>query len=141
MLVATQDHDPNVDWKYAPQLAMVIARIITKINSRVTAEGAAFGQQYIFQKGLKKFGRKRGGAAALKEVDQLHKQHCFTPMDVSTLTVLEKKQAQEALLFLTEKRSGKIKGRLVFNGKPTREWLSREDSASPTRIYYANSNR
>jgi len=35
-------------------------------------------------------------------------------------------------MFLTEKRDGSIKGRMVYNGKPTREWLSREDSASPT---------
>ena len=38
----------------------------------------------------------------------------------------------EALMFLTEKKDGTIKGRMVYNGKPTREWLSREDSASPT---------
>ena len=35
-------------------------------------------------------------------------------------------------MFLTEKRDGKVKGRMVYNGKPTREWLSREDCASPT---------
>jgi len=35
-------------------------------------------------------------------------------------------------MFLTEKRDKSIKGRMVYNGKPTREWLSREDSASPT---------
>lgn len=38
----------------------------------------------------------------------------------------------EALLFLTKKRDKTIKGRMVCNGKPTREWLSREDCASPT---------
>eukprot|EP00980_Cylindrotheca_fusiformis_P025108 scaffold13089_cov64-Cylindrotheca_fusiformis.AAC.1 len=38
----------------------------------------------------------------------------------------------EALMFLTEKRDGTIKGRMVYNGKPTRDWLSREDAASPT---------
>ena len=38
----------------------------------------------------------------------------------------------EALMFLTEKRDKSIKGRMVYNGKPTQEWLSREDSASPT---------
>jgi hypothetical protein len=38
----------------------------------------------------------------------------------------------EALMLLTEKRDGTIKGRMVYNGKPTREWLSREDSTSPT---------
>jgi hypothetical protein len=40
--------------------------------------------------------------------------------------------AQMALMFLTEKRDKRMKGRMVYNGKPTREWLSREDAASPT---------
>jgi hypothetical protein len=35
-------------------------------------------------------------------------------------------------MFLAEKRDGTVKGRMVYNRKPTREWLSREDSASPT---------
>ena len=35
-------------------------------------------------------------------------------------------------MFLTEKRDKSIKGRMVYNGKPTRAWMSREDSASPT---------
>ena len=38
----------------------------------------------------------------------------------------------EALMFLTEKRDKTVKGRMVYNGKPTREWLDKEDSASPT---------
>jgi hypothetical protein len=35
-------------------------------------------------------------------------------------------------MFLGEKRDRTVKGRMVYNGKPRREWLSREDSASPT---------
>ena len=35
-------------------------------------------------------------------------------------------------MFLTEKQDKSAKGRMVHNGKPTREWLSREESASPT---------
>mgnify|MGYP006205022333 CR=1 FL=1 len=35
-------------------------------------------------------------------------------------------------MFLTEKRDGTIKARMVANGKPSREWHSRDDSASPT---------
>jgi hypothetical protein len=38
----------------------------------------------------------------------------------------------EALMFLTEKKDGKVKGRMFYNDKPTREWLSKEDSSSPT---------
>jgi hypothetical protein len=51
---------------------------------------------------------------------------------VSELTASEKKKAQEALMFLTEKRDSTIKGRTVYNGKPTRDWHNKEDSASPT---------
>ena len=32
---------------------------------------------------------------------------------------------------LTENRDKSIKGRVVHNGAPTREWLGREESASP----------
>ena len=42
------------------------------------------------------------------------------------------KKVQEALLFLTEKRDGTVKGCMVYNGKPTCKWLSKEDSASPS---------
>ena len=35
-------------------------------------------------------------------------------------------------MFLTEKRDKTEKGRMVCNGKPTREWLTKEESASPT---------
>jgi hypothetical protein len=48
------------------------------------------------------------------------------------MTQIEQRKAQQALMFLGEKRDGTVKGRMVYNGKPTREWLSREDSASPT---------
>jgi hypothetical protein len=44
----------------------------------------------------------------------------------------KRKKAQMALMFLTEKRDKSVKGRMVYNEKPTREWLSSEDAASPT---------
>jgi hypothetical protein len=34
----------------------------------------------------------------------------------------ERKKAQMAFMFLTEKRDKSVKGRMVYNGKPTREW-------------------
>ena len=35
-------------------------------------------------------------------------------------------------MLLTQKSTGKPKGRLAYNGKKTREWISREDKSSPT---------
>ena len=130
-LMAQVHPNPEDDWEYEPQDAMVIARLIQDINTKVDADEKCFGQQYILQKGLKKFGEK-GTQAAKKEMGQLHDRTCFGPLDISELTPDEKRKAQEALMFLTEKRDKSIKGRCVYNGKPTREWLSREDAASPT---------
>ena len=90
-----------------------------------------FAQQYLVNKGLKIFG-KRGRAAVIKEMKQLHDRTCFEPISIKDLTPDEKKKAMKALMFLTEKRDGSIKGRGVYNGKPTRQWLSREETASPT---------
>ena len=132
----TNDNDASVETPstedfYTPQSALLIARTIADINMKVQIVGASFGQQYILPKGLKKFG-KQGRDATHKELDQLHRRACFTPIDVSQMTPSEKKKAQQAIVLLTEKRDGTIKGRCVHNGKPTREWLSREDAASPT---------
>ena len=35
-------------------------------------------------------------------------------------------------MFVTEKRSGEMKGRLAYNGKPTRAWVGHEEKSSPT---------
>jgi hypothetical protein len=65
-------------------------------------------------------------------LDQMHTQNCFAPVDVSKLTVGEEKKAQHTLMLLTEKRGGSVKGRCVYNSKPTCKWLAKEDAASPT---------
>ena len=116
--------------EYDPEDAMLIARLIGDINHHYFS-GEQHSQQYILEKGLKKFG-KRGEDATLKEVRQLHSRRCFQPTLVKNLTNNERKKAQRALLYLTQKRDKSIKGRMVYNGKPTREWLGREETASPT---------
>jgi hypothetical protein len=110
---------------------MLIARFIQDITKNVNEHGASFAQQYILQKGLKVFGNK-GHGALKKEIDQLHKRTCFAPLKVKEMKPSKRKKAQMALMFLTEKRDKSLKGRMVYIGKPTMEWLLREDVASPT---------
>ena len=132
--LTTQDRpDPSECFEYNSEDAIILARYIDEFNQRTSMQGveATFAQQYMVQKGLKKFG-ERGRAAAIKELSQMDKRTCFTPISVKDLTPIERKRAMEALMFLGEKRSGVVKGRMVYNGKPTREWLSKEDAASPT---------
>ena len=69
---------------------------------------------------------------AKEELSQMHERVGFCAIAVAELTRRERKCAQEGLMLLTRKKSGDIKGRLVYNGKGTRSWISREDKSSPT---------
>ena len=91
--------------EYDPDIAPVLARIVTDINKRATAQGASFAQQYMVQKEIKKYGEAKS-KAAIKELDQLLKRNCFMQINVPTLTATEKSKAVNLLLFLTKKRSG-----------------------------------
>ena len=68
----------------------------------------------------------------MKEVTQLHEREVFAPILISELTEEEKRKAQEVLLLLTEKRDESVKGRGCYNGAPTRAWIGKEDTSSPT---------
>jgi hypothetical protein len=108
------DDDQSETIEYTRDIAGVAARYMHFQNERAMSQGTSLTQQYIVQKGLKKFGDK-GKEATLKELEQLHDRECFTPIDVNELTPTEKKKAQETLMFLTEKRDGRVKGRAVYN--------------------------
>ena len=47
--------NPQEDVKYGTMHAMLIARVMDDINSKVSVQGTSFAQQYILQKGLKVF--------------------------------------------------------------------------------------
>ena len=130
-LIAQVHPNPIDDIEYATSHVMLIACVMNEISSKVTRQGASFAQQHLLCKGLKVFGKK-GHEALAKEINQLYQRNCFYPILVASMTTGERKKAMTALMFLTEKRDLTIKGRMVYNGKPTREWLSREGLASPT---------
>jgi hypothetical protein len=122
-LVAQVKPDEEMNIEYGSDEAMLIARFIQDITINVKEHGASFAQQYMLQKGLKAFGNK-GHKASMKEIDQLHTRMCFAPLKVKEMKHSERKKAQMALIFLTEKRDKSVKGSMLYNGKPTREWLS-----------------
>ena len=99
--------------------AMVIARAMGEINHRI-ASGEQHMQQHTFEKGLRKFGMK-GKEAAIKEASQLVARSCFKPISLKGLSGQERRRAQRALMHLAQKRDKTIKGRMVHNGKSTRE--------------------
>ena len=117
--------------EYSTDKASLIARFMHEINEKVQRDGMNFIQQYYLNKGLKKFGA-RGKEAAISELDQLVKRNCWEPIHVEELTQEEKRRSVDSMMLLAEKNSEKIKGRYVYKGNETRDWLSREDTASPT---------
>jgi hypothetical protein len=130
-LVAQVKPDEEMILEFGSNEAMLIPRFIQDITMNVNEHGASFTQQYMLQKGLKVFGNK-GHEALMKEINQLHKRTCFAPLKVKEMKPSKRKKAQIALMLLTEKRDKSVNGRMVYNWKPTREWLSHEDTASPT---------
>ena len=113
-LISQVKPDDSQNMEYGTSHAMVIARLIQDITMKVMAHGASFGQQFILQKGLNIFG-KRGHEASKKEIDQLHRRTCFALLNVKDMSTSERKKAQLALMFLTEKRDKNVKGRMVYN--------------------------
>jgi len=87
--------------------------------------------QYNLKPGLRKFGA-RGTTAAMDELTQLHIMDTWTAMDPSKISREERMRALSSLLFLKEKRTGKIKGRACINGAPQRAYIPKEEAASPT---------
>ena len=86
---------------------------------------------YSLTKGLKKF-KQKGFDAAKGEMKQLHDRSCWQPIDVATMTPTEKAKALESLIFLVEKKDGRIKARHCANGSKQRNWINAEEAASPT---------
>ena len=85
----------------------------------------------VLEKGLNIF-KERGEKSVYKEMKQLNNRICYLPLKVDKITTEEKVKVQDTIVLLTEKKDGTFKARSVYNGKDTRNWISREDSASLT---------
>jgi hypothetical protein len=93
--------------------------------------GVILVTQYSVQKGIKLFG-DRGKKSVKSELQQLHDMVTFIPVHAHELTREQRKQALASLMFMTEKRCGRIKTRACANGSKQRQWIRKEDAASPT---------
>jgi Reverse transcriptase (RNA-dependent DNA polymerase) len=87
--------------------------------------------QVSMKRGLKMFGDK-GREAVETELHQLHDREVMTPVEADSLSQEEKKRALQYLMFLKEKRCGKIKGRGCADGRKQRLYTAKEDASSPT---------
>ena len=87
--------------------------------------------QYSLEAGLKHFG-ERGETAVSKELKQFNVYDVFEPLYANELSQEEKSKALTSLIFLKEKRDGKVKARSCANGSVQREHVAKEEAAAPT---------
>ena len=73
-----------------------------------------------------------GREAAKAEMRQLHKRTAFTPIHPEEMSAAKRRKTLESLIFLVQKRDGRIKARTCANGSVQRGWMSKDEAASPT---------
>ena len=83
------------------------------------------------KKGLKVFG-ERGAEAIMKELDQLIQRKVMQARRAGNLTRKQKENALKYLMFLKEKRCGKIKGRGCADGRKQQLWKTKDETSLPT---------
>ncbi|MGL4350555.1 MAG: reverse transcriptase domain-containing protein, partial [Plesiomonas shigelloides] len=88
-------------------------------------------QQVSMKKGIKLFGEK-GTAAVETELQQLHDRKVMEPVDGKKLSWEEKRKALPYLMFLKDKRDGKVKARGCADGRKQRVYTAKEEASSPT---------
>ena len=91
----------------------------------------SFIETFSLKRGIAKFGEP-GREAAKAEMKQLHERTAFTPLHPEEMTPAERRKTLESLIFLVQKRDGRIKARTVANGSVQRGWMTKEEAASPT---------
>ena len=88
--------------------------------------------QMALKQGLKEYGL-RGEKAVSSELMQIHSmQDIFKPAHYTDLTWVQRRKALESLLFLEEKKTGNIKGRMCANGSKQRDEFTKGEATSPT---------
>ena len=90
-----------------------------------------FTQKNSLKKGIKKF-RIKFKDAEFKEMKKLYDRVVFEPVDLNSLTPLERKRAMESLIFIVEKRDGTVKDRTFTNSSTQRTHIEIDEAASPT---------
>ena len=73
-------------------------------------------KQYSIKVCLKRFVGK-GRHSMNSYLEQIHHMETFEPLDANKLTNKYKSESLESLMLLTEKRSGRIKGRTCAFGR------------------------
>ena len=99
---------PESKCRYRPKITMSKARDHTL--------GIIMVQQFNVKAGIAKFG-DCACKSIEKELTQLHDMETYVPMGPDKMTPQQKSEALNLLMFLVEKRDGRIKSRACADGR------------------------
>ena len=94
--------------------------------------GVIMVSQYYLKKGIDIFG-DRAAKETSAELEKIHLMGAYEPMDAMKLTKKQKQQDLDSLLFVTEKRDGRIKSRKCAIGSKQRDFdgYNKANGSSP----------
>jgi hypothetical protein len=101
------------------------------LNEKCLDEYLLVTEQMGWKKGLK-ISQEKGEEAIQNELQQIHDMEGFQPRHWHELTEQERARALRYLMYLKEKRDGRIKGRGCADGRPQRLYTEKAESSSPT---------
>ena len=113
------------------------AYVLNTIASFTKFEASKSTPQYGFNRGMKEFG-DLGFKATMKELDDnLIGMNAVRMLKPSEVNKEVWSKALSYLMFLKRKRTGDVKARGCADGRPQREYISKDESSSPTVSIYA----
>ena len=129
---ANKAKDPAFEYLNSMFEDMEPQTVFTMLMEHDSSEMLSFlTEQMSAKRGLKQFG-VAGADAIMKELKQIVYRKVMEGRKSGELTTAQKKAALKYLMFLKQKRCGKIKGRGCADGRKQRMYKSKEDTTSPT---------
>jgi hypothetical protein len=127
----------NQDGHWGANAHSACAYVLNTIALFTKFEASLSTPQYGFNRGMKEFG-ELGFEATMKELDDnLIGMDAVRMLDPSEVNKEVWSDALSYLMFLKRKRDGTVKARGCTDGRPQREYISKDESSSPTVSIYA----
>jgi hypothetical protein len=134
---ASLDNSSNPDGYWGINAHSTCEYVLNTIASFTNFEPSKSTPQYGFNRGMKEFGELEF-EATMKELDDnligMGAVRMLEPNEVNKEVWCD---ALSYLMFLKRKRDGTVKARGCADGQPQREYISKDDSSSPTVSIYA----
>ena len=124
--------DPAFEYLHTLFGSMDPETVFTLLTRRESDHILSFlTEQMSAKKGLRQFGNA-GAQAIMSELEQLVYRKVMDGRSANDLTTGQKKAALKYLMFLKQKRCGKIKGHGCADGRKQRMYKSKDETSSPT---------